>query len=175
MVRKSLSAWTKNNLREIKYTWERYVAILAIITLGVAFFAGLVITKDTMVATLDNYLTDYKMYDYRMLSTIGFDKDDAVNFSLLEGIEFVEAGISIDFISQLPEESNQAVLKAHSITNKINHLQLISGHCLIILMICSRLHVFSSDYIGKTILVSPANNEETRKVFHILNIPLLVQ
>lgn len=166
MVRKSLSAWTKNNLREIKYTWERYVAILAIITLGVAFFAGLVITKDTMVATLDNYLTDYKMYDYRMLSTIGFDKDDAVNFSLLEGIEFVEAGISIDFISQLPEESNQAVLKAHSITNKINHLQLISGHlpnnpdeCVVDSM------YFSSDYIGKTILVSPANNEETKEGF----------
>ena len=54
--KKKLVRMDKNNLREIKYTWERYIAILAIITLGVAFFAGLVITKDTMVATLDNYL-----------------------------------------------------------------------------------------------------------------------
>lgn len=165
MVRKSLSAWTKNNFREIKYTWERYVAILAIITLGVAFFAGLVITKDTMVATLDNYLTDYKMYDYRLLSTIGFDKDDAANFSSIEGIELVEAGLSIDFIAQIAED-NQAVLKAHSITDKINHLQLISGRlpnnsgeCVVDSM------YLSSDYIGKTILVSPTNEDETKESF----------
>lgn len=32
------SAWTKNNYREIKHTWERYIAIVAIIALGVGFF-----------------------------------------------------------------------------------------------------------------------------------------
>ena len=31
------SAWNKNNKREIKHTWERYIAIMAIIILGVGF------------------------------------------------------------------------------------------------------------------------------------------
>lgn len=166
MVRKKLSAWTKNNLREIKHTLERYIAILAIITLGVAFFAGLVITRDAMVATLDKYLTDYNMYDYRLLSTIGFDKDDNLHFSSLEGIKSAEGSISIDFIAQLPEESGQAILKAHSMTDESNQLHLISGNlpndsdeCVVDSM------YLSSDYIGKTILVSPDNEEETIESF----------
>ena len=35
------SAWRKNNRREIKHTLERYLAIVAIIALGVGFFSGL--------------------------------------------------------------------------------------------------------------------------------------
>ena len=40
------SAWRKNNLREIKHTLERYLAIMAIIALGVGFFSGLINYKD---------------------------------------------------------------------------------------------------------------------------------
>lgn len=166
MVRKKLSAWTKNNLREVKHTWERYVAILAIIALGVAFFAGLVITRDAMVATLDKYLTDYKMYDYRLLSTVGFDKEDSNHFSSLEGIKSAEASISVDFIAQLPEENGQIILKANSITNESNKLDLISGdlpsksdECVVDSM------YFSPDYIGETILVSSENEDETIESF----------
>ena len=38
MVMIKNSAWRKNNIREIKYTLERYLAIVLIIALGVGFF-----------------------------------------------------------------------------------------------------------------------------------------
>ncbi len=40
MVMMRKSAWYKNNLREIKHTLDRYLAIVAIIALGVGFFPG---------------------------------------------------------------------------------------------------------------------------------------
>ena len=35
------SAWRKNNLRELRRSLGRWLAILAIIALGIGFFAGL--------------------------------------------------------------------------------------------------------------------------------------
>ena len=60
------SAWRKNNLREIKHTVERYLAIMVIIVLGVGFFAGLKITQSAMINNLDNYAKEQKMYDFKL-------------------------------------------------------------------------------------------------------------
>ena len=61
MVMKSSLAWRKNNRREVINTWERYLAIMAIIALGVGFFAGLKVTKTAMVNNLDAYVNEYNM------------------------------------------------------------------------------------------------------------------
>ena len=53
----------------------RYLAILAIIALGVGFFSGLKVTKPGMVETGNNYLREYNFYDFRLLSSIGFDTE----------------------------------------------------------------------------------------------------
>ena len=162
MVRKKVSAWTKNNLREVKNTLERYIAIFAIISLGVAFFAGLVITRDAMVVTLDKYLIDHNMYDYRLLSTIGFDKDDHKHFTNLEGLESVEGAISIDFLAYLPEANQTIVVKAHSITDEINQLDLVSGK---LPENADETLVddtyFPPDSIGQKIKISFENEEDT--------------
>ena len=75
------SAWTKNNYREIKHTWERYIAIVAIIALGVGFFSGLKITKTAMVKSLDDYVNEFHMYDFRLISTLGLTKEDVAYFN----------------------------------------------------------------------------------------------
>ena len=53
----------------------RYLAILAIIALGVGFFSGLKVTKPGMVETGNKYLREHNFYDFRLLSSIGFDAD----------------------------------------------------------------------------------------------------
>ena len=52
------SMMKRNTFREIKKSFGRYFAILAIIALGVAFFSGLKITQSVMVHSADVYLKD---------------------------------------------------------------------------------------------------------------------
>lgn len=64
----------KSSLREIKSSLGRYIAILLIVALGVGFFAGLMVSESAMLKTGDRYLAAQNYYDYRLLSTIGFEK-----------------------------------------------------------------------------------------------------
>lgn len=62
----------KTTVREIKASFGRYLAILAIVMLGVGLYAGLKITKPAMIVTADTYLQEQNFFDFRLLSTIGF-------------------------------------------------------------------------------------------------------
>ena len=55
----------RSTLREIRQTLGRYLAILAIVALGVGTFAGLKVTRTDMVSTADSYLQSHRFYDYR--------------------------------------------------------------------------------------------------------------
>lgn len=67
----------KLTLRQIRGSLSRFLAIAAIVALGVGFFCGLRLTKTAMVHTLDDYAETHRMYDFRLVSTIGFDEADA--------------------------------------------------------------------------------------------------
>ena len=62
------SMMARTTLREIKQSLGRYLAIFAIVALGVGFFAGLKITRQVMVKSADNYLKEEQLYDYRLMS-----------------------------------------------------------------------------------------------------------
>ena len=51
-----MRALRKSSLREIRKSLGRYLAILAIVALGVGFFCGLRVCRDAMVETGDDYL-----------------------------------------------------------------------------------------------------------------------
>lgn len=162
MIRKS--AWHKNNRREIKHTIERYLAIMAIIALGVGFFAGLIITKTAMVNTLDSYVSNQKMYDFKLVSTLGLTEDDEKYFSGINGIK-AEGSMSVDFIADISDD-NEVVLKAHSICDKINLINIKHGQMATAGNECvldSRF--FPEDIIGSKIRVSSNNEEDVLDTF----------
>ena len=82
-------ALRKNTRRSISGSLGRYIAILLIIMLGVAFLTGLRDTRPIMSATETAYVKNTKLYDLRLISTIGFDADDvaAVQRALYEMID----------------------------------------------------------------------------------------
>ena len=47
----------------------RYLAILAIVALGVGFFAGLKSSMPAMLATADEFMKSTRMPDFRLVST----------------------------------------------------------------------------------------------------------
>lgn len=120
------SAMRKAALREIRGSFGRYFAILAIIALGVGFFSGVRITTPAMVNTINTFLEDHKMYDYRLLSSTGWSDEDAEAFSEADEVRCAEPSYSFDALYNY-KGGKENVLKTHSITKELNTLELVSG------------------------------------------------
>ena len=152
---------TKSILRTIKKSLGRYLAILAIIALGSSFFAGLIVSRPSMIKTMDDYVDRTNFFDWRMISTLGYDDEAVAAFAAAQGVSAAEGALSIDFLWQ-SESGSDVVIKAHSIPENINKLELTSGRmpersdeCLV------DWAMFSEDPIGRTIRLSPHNEEDT--------------
>ena len=86
------SAMKKTSLREIRHSLGRYLAIFSIVALGVIMFAGLNVCREDMVATADKYFSDTALYDFRALSTLGFDIDDVEALTQADGVKYAQGG-----------------------------------------------------------------------------------
>ena len=93
------SAWRKNNLRELRHSLGRFLAILAIIALGVGFFAGLKAAKPAMLLSAGEYIEETKLFDFRLLSTLGLTQEDVDSFAALSGVETAEGAITVDAVT----------------------------------------------------------------------------
>lgn len=154
----------KSTFREIKSGFGRFMAILAIVALGVGFFAGLKVTTESMKVSVGDYLNRHAFYDFRLLSTLGFEQED-VEYLDSQGECVAEGALSYDVIYD-SVDGNRAVLKIHSLTEKVNTLKLISGRmpeaaneCVV------DSNLFGESAIGSTIVLSKDNEEDTLDSF----------
>lgn len=155
----------KSTFREIKQSFGRFAAILAIVAMGVAFYAGLTVTESAMVKTTGEYLEKQEFYDYRLLSTLGFEQQEVDFLKEKEDVQYVEGAVSFDIIYQ-DDTGNESVLKTHSITEEINRTVLLSGRmpesadeCVV------DYDLFTESDLGKTIRLSENNAEEDLENF----------
>lgn len=151
----------KLTLRTVKNSLGRYVAIFAIIALGVGFFSGLRVTKDAMLNVGDEYIKKYALFDLRILSTYGFTDEDIEFFEEQRRVKNCVGGYNIDIIYKR-DDGEEGVLRAHSITDGINELNVIEGkipsspnECVV------DARCFPSSYIGRKIRLSDGNHEDT--------------
>ena len=72
----SNKTYNKNIRRTIFGSMGRYISIMAIIALGVGFFAGVKNTKASMMETCNEYVEQQRMYDFRLISTYGYTEED---------------------------------------------------------------------------------------------------
>ncbi len=156
----------KTTVREIRQSLGRYLAIFAIVALGVGFFAGLRTCQPSMAATGVDYLDRQRMFDFRLLSTLGFTEEDVDYFAALEGVETARGAVYADFLSEV-DEGEEVVLKAHSLTDGINLPQLCAGRmpeaadeCL------GDLRFFREEDLGRALTVSGSNSEDTQELLH---------
>lgn len=155
----------KTTYREIRQSFGRYAAILAIVALGVGFFVGLMVVTPAMVRNGGRYLNNHDLYDLRLLSTLGFEKDSVDAFTGREDVKAVEGAVSSDFLA-VDESGKSRVLVAQTLLEVQNQVELKAGRLPEaadeIVMDSS---LFSKDDIGKTIQVSDENPEETADLF----------
>ena len=148
-------------LRSIGRSLARYLAILAIVALGVGFFAGLKSSYPAMLQTAGEYWDRQAFSDFTLLSSLGFtDKDVTAlserwdNCRAAEGGYFADAWFSLDgmrdvyHVMSLPQKVDLPALTLGRLPEK-------AGECLV------DSHAFSGDVLGKTLLLESDNDEDT--------------
>lgn len=115
----------KSTFREIQSSFGRFMAILAIVALGVGLFSGLKITKADFLKSTTKYYGENAFYDYRILGELGFTQSQVDYFASLEDVRAAEGALSIDMLYE--ENGVAKVGRFHSLTEDVNRVVLTAG------------------------------------------------
>lgn len=124
-VRMLKTALLKDGIKEIKYSYKRFISLLLIVLLGVGFFAGIKATSPDMKKTVDTYFDDLKVMDIQVISTLGLTDDDITAIKQVENVESVEGAYQTDAVVTIGEE--EIVVKLETMTDNLNNLNLVEG------------------------------------------------
>ena len=123
----------KDFIRNIKGSLGRFFAIMAIVAIGVAFFAGVTASSGDMKHSSDSYYDEYNMNDIRILSSIGFTSQDIEAVSKVYGVKAVYKTNTHDVLVDYDSRENVAhisgvpVGKASDDDSYINQLRIKEG------------------------------------------------
>ena len=117
----------KNLYRSIWKSLGRYLAIVAIIALGSAMFVGLLTTKTDMVLTGKKYTEDQNMFDLRLLSTYGWEREHVEDVAGMEGVVDAEGLLYQDLIVNLGDNTDDVVYRFYAIPERLNRVALWGG------------------------------------------------
>lgn len=110
---------------EVKKSIARFLSILLIVALGVAFYSGIRASKPDMKLSADKYYDDTGMMDVRVISTMGLTADDAAAIGRVKGIEDTEPAYSVDVLCTTKDA--ELVIKVMSLTERLNKINVING------------------------------------------------
>jgi len=120
MKRKAL--W-KDIFREIWRTKARFLSILAIITLGVGFFAGIRATGPDMLDTADHYYQEHGLMDLKVMTNYGLTEENIAELGKVADVLHVQSGYSADaFMGGLT-----AKVFSYRPQQKLNRYKVITG------------------------------------------------
>ena len=108
-------------IREIRSTMNRYVSILVLAALAVAFLSGLRTTAPDMQYTADNYYDRTNLMDGYVLSTLGLTDRDLAALAGADGIENVEGCRDLDAVAV------DRIVSVRSMPEKLNLLEVKEG------------------------------------------------
>lgn len=79
-------AQRKDFFWEIKKSLNRYLSILFIVALGVAFYAGIRSSEPDMQLSADAYFDQTRLMDIRVLGTLGLSEENVAAIEAIDGI-----------------------------------------------------------------------------------------
>ena len=115
----------KNSVKEIKKSYRRFLSLLLISMLGVGFFAGVKATTPDMQKTIDAYFDKEKLFDVKVVSTLGLTNEDVEKVKEIDGISDVYGIYSKDVFVNVDDVD--IVVKVIELTSNINNVKLIEG------------------------------------------------
>ena len=107
------SAFTREVLRSVTRKAGRFIALAAIVGLGVGFFAGLRMTGPDMRLAADIYYDQARLMDVRVVSTMGLMDEDVGFLASIDGVEEVMGAYEADVLATINDK--QHTFRVHSL------------------------------------------------------------
>ena len=123
-----MKALRKEFWMEIRKSKSRFISILLIVALGVAFFSGIQASSPDMRYSGDAYYDESSLMDIKVVGTMGLTSDDVSSIESIDGIESAEGAWSTDVMCG--EGQKQKVLHIESINDTVNKLDVQEGRLL---------------------------------------------
>lgn len=120
-----MKALRKEFWMEIRKSKSRFISILLIVALGVAFFSGIQASSPDMRYSGDAYYDESSLMDIKVVGTMGLTSDDVSSIEIIDGIESAEGAWSTDVTCG--EGQKQKVLHIESINDTVNKLDVQEG------------------------------------------------
>ena len=168
MVSAVNKTYGKSIFRTIKSSLSRFLAILAIVALGVGFLAGLLSSPGDMRVSADHYYDESRMYDARVLSTLGLTEDDLEAVKAVDGVEAVMPVYDTDLVLVSEgEDASSYTTRMHSLPqdtsaeseNYLNQLTLVEGRMPEksgeIVVVLTKSFTGGESWIGQTLRQDP--------------------
>ena len=115
----------KDFFREIRASLNRYLSILLIVALGVAFYAGVRSAEPDMKLSADTLYDRQNMMDLRVLSELGLTEEDVAAMAQIEGVTQAQGGYSVDALTQ--DGGREAVVTLQSLQEGMNLPEVTQG------------------------------------------------
>lgn len=163
------ATYLKDIFREIKISLGRFLSILCIVAIGVAFFAGIKASAPDMKNSADTYFDKYNVQDIQVYSTIGLTKKDVAAIKKIKCVKSVQPSFSMDTLSQI--DSTQMVIKviSYGIDQKMNKIRVVEGRmpereneCLVEASSATN-KLYGTFHIGDTIKLQSGTDEALSK------------
>ena len=163
------ATYLKDIFREIKISLGRFLSILCIVAIGVAFFAGIKASAPDMKNSADTYFDKYNVQDIQVYSTIGLTKKDVAAIKKIKDVKSVQPSFSMDTLSQI--DSTQMVIKviSYGIDQKMNKIRVVEGRmpereneCLVEASSATN-KLYGTFHIGDTIKLQSGTDEALSK------------
>ncbi len=128
------SSLNKDFVRDIKNSKGRFISILLIVALGVAFFAGIKDAPLVMKKTSDSYYDDYNLMDIRITSTLGLTDDDVNAIKKIDNVDGIKGTYFINAISHYQDKDSVVQIQSINLNdykennkNYMNRLKVVEG------------------------------------------------
>jgi len=120
-------SFIKNLIRDIHKTLSRFLSIVAIIAIGVSFYAGVRAASPDMKLSGDYYFSKNNLMDFKLVSNLGLTKTDLDEFKNFDGVTEAEGSYSLDAVTVINGAS--LVLNIDSLPGEdgINQVRIIQG------------------------------------------------
>ena len=157
----------KTTLREIRGSLGRWLAIMAIVALGVGFFCGLKMCKDDFMKTGDDYVLRYNLYNYKLITSLGLEEEDVSIIADTEGVKTARGSWSSDVLFTMEgTDGSETVGNFHTLLDDINQLDLLAGNMPDAAnTFVGDARYFTEEDLGKTITLASTNDEDTLDMF----------
>ena len=161
-------------VRLVLNTFPRFISILLITTIGVAFFAGLRVTGNYMRENADAHLNSTNSMDIHVLSTFGFNDDDIADIRATPGVRDVYPAYNANVMAH--RGSNVINVQVLSIDPRgslaqnqpyfySGRMPTLPNECLVEPNYMS----YTGKSLGDTVIFVSDSNDDSTNIFDTLN------